>query len=349
VDNVAALRQALLDWYDQHARVLPWRAPPGAAPGDPYRVWVSEVMLQQTTVAAVIPYFDRFMQRFPTVHALAEAPLEDVLRLWAGLGYYSRGRNLHAAARVLAASGWPADEAGWRALPGIGDYTAAAVAAIALGQPATVVDGNIERVMARLFAVREPLPSAKPELRGLAARFTAADRPGDFAQALMDLGATVCTPKSPRCGECPVRAGCKGFAAGDPASMPRKAAKPEKTMRHGVAFFLTRQDQLYLVRRPAKGLLGGMPALPSPPWRAKPVSGRSLLVGAPIETDWRAVGAISHVFTHFPLTLQVLVGRTDGSPQAEGWWAPLTGYDHGLPTVFLKAYERGLSALADQP
>jgi A/G-specific adenine glycosylase len=230
----------------------------------------------------------------------------------------------------------------------VGAYTAAAVAAIAFGQAATVVDGNIERVMARLFAVTDALPGAKPHLRALAAQFTGADRPGDFAQALMDLGATVCTPKSPQCGACPLAGACRGLALGDPATLPRKAPKAEKTMRHGVAFFLVRASEVFLVRRPEKGLLAGMPALPTSAWTAMTWTPQRRPPEAPIKTDWRDAGAIAHVFTHFPLTLHVLVGRTEAAPVEPGWWAPLHA-DHALPTVFQKAYERGLSALTGQP
>ncbi len=346
---IAGLRAAVLAWYDRAARDLPWRAPPGAAPADPYRVWVSEVMLQQTTVAAVIPYFAAFIARFPTVQALADAPQDEVLRYWAGLGYYSRGRNLHAAAQVIAAAGWPANEAGLRALPGVGAYTAAAVAAIAFGRAATVVDGNIERVMARLFAVDEPLPQAKPRLRALAELFTTPDRPGDLAQGLMDLGATVCTPKAPKCAICPLNGSCLGLANGDPAVLPRKTAKAAKTMRHGVAFLLIRGDEVWLLRRPAKGLLGGMPALPTTPWVDTAWTQREALLHAPGPSAWRFAGAIAHVFTHFPLTLDVWAGEALAEPAIEGWWALLRGEDHALPTVFAKAYQHGLDALSRQP
>jgi A/G-specific adenine glycosylase len=306
-------------------------------------------MLQQTTVAAVIPYYERFLARFPSVHALAEAPEEEVLRYWAGLGYYSRGRNLRAAAQMIAAQGWPADESGLRALPGIGAYTAAAVAAIAFGQPATVVDGNVERVMARLFGVATPLPAAKPTLRALAERFTSPDRPGDLAQSLMDLGATVCTPKSPKCGDCPVSAFCRALAMGNPAALPAKVPKAAKALRHGVTFMAVRGTNVFLVRRPGRGLLAGMPALPTTPWVAKPWTEKTWAPHAPAPADWRPTGTIAHVFTHFPLTLDVMIADIANEPETPGWWAPLTGVDHALPTVFAKAYERGLSALADQP
>jgi A/G-specific adenine glycosylase len=343
-DNLLALRQALLAWYDRAARDLPWRAAPGAPPPDPYRVLVSEVMLQQTTVAAVIPYFARFLDRFPTVESLAAASQEEVLTLWAGLGYYSRGRNLHAAAQAVAAHAWPRDEAGLRALPGVGAYTAAAVAAIAFGQPATVVDGNIERVMARLFAVSDPVPRARPALRALADRFTAQDRPGDFAQALMELGATICTPKSPKCLLCPWVEACLGRRQGIAETLPRKAPKAEKAQRYGVAFVLVRQNRLFLVRRPQKGLLAGMRGLPTTEWRAVPWPTEEAQAFAPIPAPYRDAGEVRHVFTHFPLALQVLAAKAPKDFSAEGEWLALPGA-LGLPTVFTKALERGLAAL----
>jgi A/G-specific adenine glycosylase len=305
-------------------------------------------MLQQTTVAAVVPYYLRFLERFPTVEALAAAPQEEVLRAWAGLGYYSRGRNLHAAAQAIAATGWPRDEAGLRVLPGVGAYTAAAIAAIAFGEAATVVDGNVERVMARLFGVEAPLPAAKPALRALAQRFTGPERPGDFAQALMDLGATVCTPKSPRCPCCPLNAACRAFAQGDPAALPRKAAKAAKVLRHGVAFMAVRGGEVFLMRRPERGLLGGMPALPTTPWRAEPWPTDSWADHAPLAAAWRNAGAVEHVFTHFPLTLTIAVAQVKAAPAQPGWWAPLEA-DHAFPAVFEKAFQRGRAGLSDQP
>jgi A/G-specific adenine glycosylase len=326
------VRAALLRWYDSNRRVLPWRALPGEC-ADPYRVWLSEVMLQQTTVTAVGPYFAAFLEAFPTVEALAAAPREEVLRRWAGLGYYSRARNLHAAAQVLA-NGVPQDEAGWRALPGVGRYTAAAVAAIAFDQPANVVDGNVERVMARLFALETPLPDAKPALFELASQFVADERPGDWAQALMDLGATVCTPRAPRCGACPVAFACRALAGGAPETYPRKRAKAARPQRHGVAFILTRGADVLLVRRPDNGLLGGMRALPSTPWRDAPWDGDEARIHAPAHAVWTAVGSVRHVFTHFALTLDVWVGEGE----AEGEWVAAGELPRaGLPTVFRKA------------
>ncbi|MBI1187972.1 MAG: A/G-specific adenine glycosylase [Alphaproteobacteria bacterium] len=330
--DVPALRTALLAWYDRSRRRLPWRALPGER-ADPYRVWLSEIMLQQTTVAAAGPYFERFTARWPDAAALAAAPREEVLAAWAGLGYYARARNLHAAAQTLALHGPPADETGWRALPGVGAYTAAAIAAIALDQPATVVDGNVERVMARFFAVAAPLPGAKRELHALAARFLSAERPGDFAQAMMDLGATVCTPKSPACAICPWTAACAARANGDPDAYPRRAAKAAKPERHGVAFRLERGDAIFLVRRPEKGLLGGMAALPSTPWEPDRWTRAAALAHAPAAAPWREIGAVRHVFTHFALTLEVWAGQ-GAAPSIAGEWSTDAS---ALPSVFRKA------------
>ena len=338
LSKLGTLRVALLDWYDREARALPWRVGPQARRAgrrpDAYAVWLSEVMLQQTTVAAVGPYFERFRTAWPTLADLAAAPRENVLRLWAGLGYYSRARNLHAAAQALAAGGIPEDEAGWRLLPGVGAYTAAAVAAIAFDRPANVVDGNVERVMARLFAVETPLPDAKPELAALAATLVTEDRPGDWAQALMDLGATVCIPRAPRCAMCPVTSFCRAFAGGAPETYPRKRAKAVRPERHGVAFRLERAGQVLLVRRPDRGLLGGMAALPSTPWRAERWTDAEARALAPAQTRWRSLGEIRHVFTHFALTLRVWVGEGE----ADGDWVEIGGLSGaGLPTVFRKA------------
>lgn len=323
------LRTALLAWYDRAGRELPWRVKGGRA--DPYRVWLSEIMLQQTTVAAVGPYFRKFLELFPTANALADAPRDTVLAAWAGLGYYSRARNLHLAARSLADEGVPADEAGWRALPGVGPYTAAAIAAIAFDEPTNVVDGNIERVMARLHAVETPLPAAKPELREQAARYVTAKRPGDWAQALMDLGATICMAKSPKCELCPISKWCAAYACGAPETYPRRVAKAERPERHGAAFVVRKKDQLWLVRRPDQGLLGGMAGLPTTPWREKKWPRAQALEHAPVEADWKRIGQVRHVFTHFGLTLDVYAA--DATPNGEGLW----GEAGALPTVFKKA------------
>ena len=326
------LRKSLLSWYDRAGRKLPWRV--RGAPADPYRVWLSEVMLQQTTVAAVAPYFAKFLALWPTVIQLAGAPREAVLGAWAGLGYYARARSLHAAAQILAADGFPQTEAGWRALPGIGPYSAAAIAAIAFGQPTNVVDGNVERVMARLYAVEARLPKAKAELRALAGELVGADRPGDWAQALMDLGATVCTPKSPTCDDCPWRSRCAARASGSPGSFPRRSAKAPRAERHGAVFRIEQDGALWLVRRPDKGLLGGMAGLPTTLWRAKKWSKREALEQAPVAAKWTKAGQVRHVFTHFALTLDVYVASAE--PQGVGWWSDATV----LPSVFKKAAAR---------
>jgi A/G-specific adenine glycosylase len=299
---------ALLSWYDRHRRVLPWRARRGE-PADPYAVWLSEIMLQQTTVRAVAPYYARFLARWPTVDALAAAPLDDVLKLWAGLGYYARARNLHACARVVAAEHggqFPDDIDGLLALPGIGAYTAAAVAAIAFDRPAVPVDGNVERVVARLLAIETALPAAKPEIRACAAALAPSHRHGDFAQALMDLGATICTPKKPACVLCPWSGVCMARRRGDQETFPRKTPKREGALRRGAAFVALRPDGALLVRtRPAKGLLGGMTEVPTTEWSAG-FRDDDALASAPLDATWRRCAAqVTHVFTHFPLQLIV--------------------------------------------
>jgi len=347
-----SLRARLLAWYDENARDLPWRVRPAAhAAGvraDPYRVWLSEVMLQQTTVPHATPYFLKFTARWPTVTDLANAADEDVMAAWAGLGYYARARNLLACARAVAKDHggvFPDAEEGLRALPGLGPYTAAAVAAIAFDRPANVVDGNVERVMARLFAVEQALPDAKPELKRLAAALVADDRPGDWAQALMDLGATVCRPKAPLCDRCPLTDHCAAFAAGEPETYPRKTAKAERPRRHGVAYVLTRGEEIALVRRPPKGLLGGMLALPTSEWRAERWTDAEALAAAPVSAAWRGVGEVEHVFTHFSLTLRLLRAENEAGSEAGGViWSPRRDLE-ALPSVFLKAARAGLTNL----
>ncbi len=324
------LRAALLRWYDDNARTLAWRT----ANPDPYRVWLSEVMLQQTTVPHATPYFLAFTRRWPTVADLANAEDADVMAAWAGLGYYARARNLLACAQAVAREHggvFPDTEAGLLALPGVGAYTAAAVAAIAFDRAANVVDGNVERVMSRLYAVETPLPDAKPELKRLAGALVADDRPGDWAQALMDLGATVCRPKSPLCQRCPVSTYCAAFKAGNPDRYPLKTKKADRPRRYGVAYLLTRGGEVALVRRPPKGLLGGMLALPTSEWRAAPFTDTEAIATAPVKADWRPAGEIEHVFTHFALTLRVL--RAEGTAPDVIWSRDLGG----LPSVFLKA------------
>lgn len=343
-----ALRAHLLDWYDENARDLPWRVGPAARRAgvkpDPYRVWLSEVMLQQTTVPHATPYFLKFTHRWPTVVDLAREEDGEVMAAWAGLGYYARARNLLACARAVAAGHggvFPETEEGLRSLPGLGPYTAAAVGAIAFDLPTNVVDGNVERVMARLFAVETPLPEAKAELKSLAAALVREDRPGDWAQALMDLGATVCRPKGPLCERCPVAEFCAGLAGGEPESFPRKREKAARPHRNGVAYILTRGSEVALVRRPPKGLLGGMLALPTSEWRAMGWTDAEAMAAAPVGADWRPVGEVEHVFTHFSLTLRLL--RAEG--EAEGMiWTPRSGLE-ALPSVFLKAARAGLTNL----
>jgi A/G-specific adenine glycosylase len=332
----AETRTALLAWYDQNGRSLPWRTPQA----DPYRVWLSEIMLQQTLAAAAAPYFRRFVARWPNVEALAAAPREAVLAAWAGLGYYARARNLHETAKRLAAEGFPDTEEGWRALPGVGAYTAAAIAAIACNTPANVVDGNVERVMARWFAVETPLPEAKARLRTLAAQFVTAERPGDWAQALMDLGAVICTPRAPKCLLCPVARQCRARALGAAERYPRRAAKAAKPRRYGVAFWLERGGRVLLTRRPEKGLLGGMAALPSTPWRDAPWTDEEAMAYAPAAGKWDHLGAVEHTFTHFALTLEVWRRRSFAPLSAPSLHPIEALASAGLPSVFRKAAER---------
>ncbi|MBI1179970.1 MAG: A/G-specific adenine glycosylase [Alphaproteobacteria bacterium] len=336
------LQDALLAWYDRHRRDLPWRAGPGESP-DPYAVWLSEIMLQQTTVATVKGYFDRFLARWPTVADLAAAPLDDVLTEWAGLGYYARARNLHkCAVAVAAAHGgrFPADEAALLALPGIGRYTAAAIAAIAFGIPATVVDGNVERVVSRLRAVETPLPESKPEIYRHAEALTPRSRPGDFAQAMMDLGATVCTPRGPLCMVCPWSGACAARLAGIAAELPRKKDRKPRPTRYGIAFWLERRGargrEVLLRRRPEQGLLGGMMEVPSSPWLEGPTAdGWS---HAPAQVPWTELAEpVVHVFTHFRLELDVVKGEVGRAVPVDGIWAPVASLgDYALPTVMAK-------------
>jgi A/G-specific adenine glycosylase len=342
---------ALLTWYDRHRRSLPWRAGPGEI-ADPYHVWLSEIMLQQTTVAATIPYYERFLIRFPTIGALAAAPREAVLAAWAGLGYYARARNLHACAHVVvAAGGFPRDLARLRELPGIGEYTAAAIGAIAFGVPAVPVDGNVERLVARLFAVNEQLPKARPLLRSLAARLgddpAARARPSDYAQALFDVGAAVCTPLAPACALCPWMAGCGGRLAGIAAALPRKAAKRARPVRHGVHFWLTDADgNVLLRRRPAEGLLGGMTELPGTEWRAAPWDAAEALPLAPMQASWQPAGRVRHGFTHFELTVELYVAQVPHIA-ATGFQRPIAALDdEALPSLMRKCVRMACGAVA---
>jgi A/G-specific adenine glycosylase len=320
--------EALLRWFAVDKRRLPWRVETGERP-DPYRIWLSEVMLQQTTVAHAAPYFEAFTRRWPTVQALAAAPEGDVMAAWAGLGYYARARNLIACARAVAndlGGRFPDTEEGLRRLPGIGRYTAAAVAAIAFGRRAVVVDSNVERVVARLFAVETPLPAAREEIYRLADSITPEAEAGDFAQAMMDLGATLCTPRSPDCGRCPLAAPCEARRGGVPDRFPLKAAKAAKPRREGIAYWLEHDGHVLLVRRPPRGLLGGMLALPTD--------------GAPVQAEWREAGSVDHVFTHFALNMRLLCA--DAERRSHGTWWPIDRLgEAGLPTLFARLAARG--------
>ena len=332
-----AFRDALMRWYDREGRELPWRARPGEAVPDAYPVWLSEVMLQQTTVAHGTRYWERFVEAFPTVCDLAEADTNTVVGMWAGLGYYARARNLHACAkRVCHEMGgvFPTDEATLLSLPGVGPYTAAAIAAICGGHATNVVDGNVERVVSRLFAVEASLPKARPELKRLAGTLVREDRARDYPQAMMDLGATVCRPTSPKCLLCPVREWCQAFAEGDPESYPRRVKKAAVPTRYGNAFVLRRGEEVWLQRRPSRGLLGGTPGFPTSEWGEEPEAS----AGAPCETDWREVGTATHVFSHFRLELRVFAGG-GCEPVGEGAWYPLLAVEE-LPTAMRKVWER---------
>lgn len=339
------LSTELLDWYDVHARAMPWRTPPAAKQAgvrpDPYKIWLSEVMLQQTTVAAVTEYFNRFTKRWPTVSALAAADDADVMGEWAGLGYYARARNLLKCARAIVADHggiFPADHAALLKLPGIGPYTAAAISSIAFDLRHVVVDGNVERVMARLYDVHTPLPAAKPELTTLAEALTPNSRPGDYAQAVMDLGATICTPKSPACGICPWRTPCLARQAGTAQDLPKKTPKKPKPVRHGTVYVARRSDGAWLLEtRPDKGLLGGMLGWPGSDW--VDVADNRPAGAPPIEAQWSPIaGEVRHTFTHFHLILTVLHADTDNTP-TQGTFIPREAFrPSDLPTVFRKAF-----------
>jgi A/G-specific adenine glycosylase len=346
----ADLSAGLLAWYDRHRRKLPWRALPGER-ADPYRVWLSEIMLQQTTTKAVVPYFARFATRWPSVRALAAAPLEDVLKLWAGLGYYARARHLHACAKAVVerhGGHFPQSQAALAALPGIGPYTAAAIAAIAFDAPAAAVDGNVERVVARLYAVAAELPAAKAEIRRLTERLVPPERAGDFAQALMDLGATICTPKKPACALCPWMGACAARRRGDPETFPLKAPKKEGRLRRGAAFVVVRSDGFVLVRsRPPTGLLGGMTEVPTTQWTHDFDGGAELgpRLGR-ARPKWRRVGGVvTHTFTHFPLELVVYVADVPAdaaAPRGARWVRHADLRTEALPNVMRKVLSHAL-------
>lgn len=346
---MSAITEPLMDWYQRHARTLPWRVGPveraaGARP-DPYRVWLSEVMLQQTTVKAVGPYFQAFAEKWPTVQALAAAADEDVMAAWAGLGYYSRARNLIACARAITElhdGYFPPTAAALAKLPGIGAYTSAAIAALAFDEPVAVVDGNVERVMTRLYAIAEPLPGAKETVRARLQPLIPADRPGAFAEAVMDLGATICTPKNPVCALCPLNGACRALRSGQPLAFPVKPAKKPRPTRYGLAYVAIRADGAVLVRRrPPKGLLGGMVEVPGSAWSQEPPA-----AAPPLRAPWRQLPqSVEHVFTHFRLVASVHVADCPAGTAAppDCWWAATADLpDIGLPSVMAKIVEVAL-------
>jgi A/G-specific adenine glycosylase len=340
----------LLAWYDRHRRKLLWR-PQAGERADAYRVWLSEIMLQQTGVKTVGPYFEKFVARWPDVGAMARASLDDVLRMWAGLGYYSRARNLYACAVAVTrdhGGEFPDTEEGLRALPGIGPYTASAIAAIAFDRKTMPVDGNIERVVSRLFAVEDVLPQAKPKMQQLATTLLGPSRAGDSAQALMDLGASICTPKKPACALCPLNDGCAARGRRDQETFPRKAPKKTGALRRGAAFVVTRSDELLVRTRPEKGLLGGMTEVPGSDWLVAP-NDQAALKQAPclkgIARWHREAGVVTHVFTHFPLELVVYTAKAPARtrPPAGMRWVPIaTLADEAFPNLMRKVIAHGL-------
>ncbi len=343
------ISSTLLEWYGKYARSLPWRVLPDekrpSDPAWPYRVWLSEVMLQQTTVAAVKPYFAKFTNTWPNVDALADASEEDVMAAWAGLGYYSRARNLvKCALEVAERGGFPETEAELRELPGLGAYTAAAIAAIAFGKRAVVVDANVERVVTRLFNITEPLPGARKAIREAAERITPDERAGDFAQAMMDLGSSICTNKAPRCLLCPLSDDCAGRQAGEPERLPVKPPKKAKPERVGTAYWIEREHEgareVWLVKRPGTGMLGGMRALPDDGWSAREDGSGE----GPYDGNWKPIGAVRHTFTHAHLTLSVKRYEETTEPDGEGKWWPIAQLeDAGLPTLYAKAAQLALA------
>jgi A/G-specific adenine glycosylase len=340
----------LLAWYDRHRRHLPWRSAPGE-PADPYHVWLAEIMLQQTTVVTVGPYYRDFLTRWPRIEDLAAAPLDDVLTAWAGLGYYARARNLKKCAEAVVADHgghFPRTVDGLLQLPGIGPYTAAAVAAIAFDVPATILDGNVERVMARMHRVTSPLPKAKEELRALAARFTPQKRPGDYAQAIMDLGATICTPTKPKCHSCPWRTDCAAQAAGDMEAYPKKSPKAARPQRYGLCFLmLDKTGRIALEKRPEKGLLGGMVQVPTSEWLAAAFDMDGAADLAPLKATWRRLdGNVTHVFTHFALHLTVFAATGVKAGARYQWVSADQLGSVALPSVMRKVVEHGLAKIA---
>lgn len=343
--------ELLLDWYDCHYRELPWRTPPAEGKQgvrtDPYHVWLSEIMLQQTLVQAVKPYFAKFLRLWPDVGSLAASDQEEVMKAWAGLGYYSRARNLKKCAEIVASDHggeFPDTAAALKKLPGIGDYTASAIAAIAFGRAETVVDGNVERVVSRLASIAKPLPEAKSEIRSLTADMVPSNRPGDFAQAMMDLGATVCTSKKPECFVCPLREMCTALAEGDPERFPVKPAKKAKPLRKGAAFVAVRRDGAVLLRKRAEnGLLGGMSEVPTTGWTAR-LDGKTGADAAPFTADWQKSGTIRHVFTHFELELTIFSAKEIDMTHSDGsWWSSRSDLPgEALPTVMKKVIEAAL-------
>ena len=348
--HIARPSVELLSWYDRHRRRLQWRSMPGETPY-PYRVWVSEIMLQQTTVVVVGPYYEAFIRRWPTLEALAAANLDDILHGWQGLGYYARARNLHRCAQVLVnehSAQFPTTEAALAKLPGIGSYTSAAIAAIAFDQPSVVVDGNVERVMARMYAVDDPLPGIKPQLKALAARLTPPDRPGDYAQAVMDLGATICTPRRPKCVICPWQVRCSGKTYAD--TLPRRLPKKERPIRRAIAYWITNGDgEILLCRRPERGLLGGMIEIPSGEWREIPMPSESSAYEnspVPLLGGQLLLGIVRHTFTHFHLEVNVIAGRARDETLNEGFWCKLEKLgDHAMPSLMKKIVTHAITQL----
>lgn len=347
---IDVLQQGLLVWYDASGRSLPWRLrPEDRAAGkiaDPYAIWLSEIMLQQTTVPHATPYWFKFLERWPTIHDLASADEDDVFAAWAGLGYYARARNLLACAKVVSAGGgdFPTDEAALLALPGIGHYTAAAIRAAAFNLPASVVDGNVERVITRLCAIPDPVKKSKPVIRRIAAALASPDRSGDYAQAIMDLGATVCTPRSPSCEACPWQSACAAFAEGRPGHYPVKGAKIARPVRRGVGFAVFRDDRIWLRKRPAKGLLGGMLEVPSTDWRTEGWQKAEAGKAAPLDVDWTVKATIDHVFTHFSLEMTMWRAEADADwvPETGSWYRVDQIDALALPSVMKKAIRAAL-------